>query len=338
MITRQFKTGGSRRRQPVACADNKSNGNLWLASSSSSIFMLVSMVLFATQSLALTTRLGANSGRGILPRQQAHPESRRHCNHILLLRQQQPQRIISNSCRGRSRAQVTTTCLSSSNSNNGAWQGEVVPEADGRIRGCTIQPANNDDSIPTEWILTIDGEQADLGRFSEAIYKKFMNEAKRQRFQGFRPGTVPSHLEPTYRAFAMDECARETVLEALQQNNIRPFDEARSAMFFSKFEIPPFPTASSKKKKSKTSKKRNNSNNNKAGSVLEEENVAEEEESNAVEPPPSWRSFETMKEAISGGWKPGQSFSFVATNVKGQRLPNTDAPQQTAGTVGGLTL
>jgi hypothetical protein len=51
--------------------------------------------------------------------------------------------------------------------------------------------------------------QADLGKFSEAIYKKITSDAKQQQFQGFRPGTIPPHLQPTYRTFAMDECARE---------------------------------------------------------------------------------------------------------------------------------
>ena len=44
--------------------------------------------------------------------------------------------------------------------------------------------------------------------------------AKSQRFQGFRPGTIPPHLLPTYYMFSMDECARETTLEAMEQNNM----------------------------------------------------------------------------------------------------------------------
>jgi hypothetical protein len=38
----------------------------------------------------------------------------------------------------------------------------------------------------TEYEITIDGEAADLGKFSEAIYKKIIGDAKNQRFQGFR--------------------------------------------------------------------------------------------------------------------------------------------------------
>ena len=189
------------------------------------------------------------------------------------------------------------TALLSSN-NDGAWDGQVVASSDGRIRGCKIQPAKEDSLI--DWVLTIDGEEADLGRFSEAIYKKIMQDAKQQRFQGFRPGTIPPHLEPTYRAFAMDECARETVLEALQQNSIRPFESTRSEMFLKDFQIPPPKPKKNKKKKKGAS-----------------ENDKEGEEAPAE---PSWRSFETMKEAINAGWKPGQSFSFVAVDVKGQKV------------------
>jgi len=175
--------------------------------------------------------------------------------------------------------------------DNEAWKGEVVHGGD--ISGCSVQSV--DGSI-TEWIITIDGVEADLGRFSEAIYKKLMQDAKQERFQGFRPGTVPPHLEPTYRAFSMDECARETVLEAMQQNNIRPFETARTDMKLENFSIPPAPKKSKKKKKS----------------VVQDDATEEM--------PPQWRTFDTMKEAINAGWKPGQSFSFVATNVKGQKV------------------
>jgi FKBP-type peptidyl-prolyl cis-trans isomerase (trigger factor) len=151
----------------------------------------------------------------------------------------------------------------------------------------------------TEWIITIDGVEADLGRFSDAIYKKMMQDAKQQRFQGFRPGTVPAHVEPTYRAFAMDECARETVLEAMQQNNVRPFDNTRNELLMEDFRVPP-PQNKKKGKKGKKPK-------------VEEDSVPSDEI-------PQWASFPTMKEAISAGWRPGQSFSFVAKNCKGQLL------------------
>lgn len=178
------------------------------------------------------------------------------------------------------------------------WKGEVVSNsADGSIRGCTITAV---EGSLTEWTLTIDGIEADLGRFSEAIYKKIILDAKQQRFQGFRPGTIPPHLQPTYRAFAMDECAREAVLEALQQNNIRPFESTRSGMKLVDFKIPPV-----KKKKGGSKKKTKQS---------------AKEATSGSEEVPQWSSFETMKEAIDAGWSPGQSFSFVAKEVKGQKV------------------
>lgn len=178
------------------------------------------------------------------------------------------------------------------------WQGDVVPDDGGKISGCTIQ---QDGESITNWILNIDGVEADLGAFSEAIYKKITNDAKQQRFQGFRPGTLPPHLLPTYRTFTMDECARETVLEAMQQNNIRPFESAREDMEFESFSIPP-PVVKKKKKK----KRRKNAE------------VVEDQQASEI--PAAWLSFDTMKEAINAGWKPGQSFSFVAKNVKGQKV------------------
>jgi len=154
------------------------------------------------------------------------------------------------------------------------WEGEVVPK--GKINGCTLTLV--DDSL-TDWIITIDGVQADLGKFSEAIYKKLLTDAKKNQFQGFRAGTVPPHLLPTYKAYTMDECARESTLEAMQQNNIRPFDNARDDFEFSDFSIPP-PVV----KKGKGKKK----------GKVEGEEVEESE--------PEWRYFATMKEALDAGW------------------------------------
>lgn len=188
----------------------------------------------------------------------------------------------------------------------------MVP-GDGRIRGCTLTQV---EGSLTEWIVRIDGVDADLSGFSDAIYKKFLQDAKQQRFQGFRPGTVPPHLLTTYKAFAMDECARETVLEALQQNNIRPFENCRSELELVDFCIPPAPAKASKKKKSKKRKKAAGAN---------DEN-AEEEPAPAVQ----WRTFGTMKEALDAGWSPGQSFSFVAKKVTGQRLKDDDGAEAVA--------
>jgi hypothetical protein len=178
------------------------------------------------------------------------------------------------------------------------WTGDVV--AGGKIQGCSIQLVGGS---ATEWIVTIDGVEADLGRFSQAIYKKITADAKQQRFQGFRPGTIPPHLEPTYRAFTMDECARETVLEALQQNNIRPFESSRSEMNIESISFPPPAPKRSKKSKKKAST----------------DEQADEEVS------PEWLTKKSMKEAVDAGWQPGQSFSFVATGVKGQKLKDQDA-------------
>jgi hypothetical protein len=178
------------------------------------------------------------------------------------------------------------------------WNGEVASNTKGgKISGCTMQQVGTSE---TDWIMTIDGTDADLGRFSEAIYKKIIQDAKRQQFQGFRAGTIPPHLESTYRTFAMDECARETVLEAMQQNNVRPFENARTLLQLENFCIPPPPT---KKKQSKKIKK-----------------APAADDAPVEEKAPEWSTFETMKEAINAGWKPGQSFSFVAKNAKGQKV------------------
>ena len=184
-----------------------------------------------------------------------------------------------------------------------AWTGTVVP-GDGRMHGCTMQ---NVAGSLTEWIVTIDGVDADLGKFSDVVYKKLIRDAAQQRFQGFRPGTVPQHLLPTYRTIAMDECAREAVLEALQQNSVRPFENCRSQLELGQFSIPP----SLAKKASKTSKKRKKGAAD-AAVAAEESDAAAPGETNA------WRNFETMKEALDAGWTPGQSFSFVALKVTGQ--------------------
>ncbi|KAL9181514.1 hypothetical protein ACHAXT_010319 [Thalassiosira profunda] len=178
------------------------------------------------------------------------------------------------------------------------WSGEVVNDADGRIRGCTITTISE-----TEFEIQIDGNEADLGNFGNVVYRKITADAKRQSFQGFRPGTIPPHLLPTYKGFAMDEVAREAVLEAMQQNNIRPFDSCRTEMEFEAVSIPPKP-----KKKRKKSRKRKTT----AEAPTEEE------------APPAWETYDTMKEALKGGWEPGQSFSFVAKNCKGQKVKEVE--------------
>ena len=181
------------------------------------------------------------------------------------------------------------------------WNGEVAPT--GRIQGCQL--ARVGESL-TDWEVTIDGNEADLAKFSEAVYKKITSDAKQQRFQGFRPGTIPPHLTPTYVAFAMDEVAREATLEALEQNGVRPFENTRSEFTFDNISIPP----PQKKKKKKGKKKK------KSATVLAAPQVEEET--------PTWLTFDSMKAAIDAGWRPGQSFSFVAKGVKGQQLKDQD--------------
>ena len=142
-----------------------------------------------------------------------------------------------------------------------------------------------------------------MGRFSAAIYKKITSDAKQQRFQGFRPGTIPPHLEPTYRAFTMDECARETILEAMEQNNIRPFSTARAEFVIGSVSIPPRSSSTKKTKKPKSTKSK------KAKDTAQEESqptdVLEqkepEEDSAAAES--NWLTFDDMKGAIDAGWR-----------------------------------
>lgn len=85
----------------------------------------------------------------------------------------------------------------------------------------------------------------------------------------------------------MDECARETVLEAMQQNNLRPFEGARNELLIEDVTIPP-PRKKGKKKGQKKKKKKK-AEDQSGGLVVEEE--------------PKWLSFETMKEAIDAGWQ-----------------------------------
>lgn len=208
--------------------------------------------------------------------------------------------------------------LMSESEQSEGWNGEVVSnsDGDGRIRGCSITKVEGSLSM---WTIEIDGVEADLAKFSDAIYRKITSDAKQQQFQGFRPGTIPPHLLSTYVGFAMDECAREATLEALQQQNIRPFDEARMDMTFDTISMLP-PKKKAKKKKGKRKKK------------------PAEGEVAPVPEEPKWVTYESMKEAISAGWKPGQSFSFIARNVKGQQLDDKKVDVATEIGAGGSAL
>ena len=216
----------------------------------------------------------------------------------------------------------TSSSILSSTTESNDWNGEVVSNtSDGRIQGCTITKVPGQLSL---YSITIDGIQADLGKFSEAIYRKICSDAKQQRFQGFRPGTIPPHLVSTYIGFAMDECAREATLEAMSQNDIRPFDETRMEMTFDSISIMPPKKKGSKKKKKGGAKRKNKGQNDEGSDSI----------TNVVPEEPQWVSFETMKEAIDAGWKPGQSFSFIARNVKGQQLNDQSNTISAAEAVG----
>ena len=212
-------------------------------------------------------------------------------------------------------AAAPTSLHSSPEGQGGEWDGRVASnDPGGAIRGCSIKQVG--DSV-TDWEISVDGVEADLGKFSEAIYKKILGDARGQQFQGFRPGQIPPQLTKTYIAFAMDECAREATLEAMAQNSIGPFESAREDMNIASVSIPP-PAKKAKKKKKKKKK-----NGGKKGVAAAAEAPAVEEVPPIEEeapPEPAWLTFETMKEAIDAGWKPGQSFSFIAQDVKGQRL------------------
>ena len=184
------------------------------------------------------------------------------------------------------------------------WTGEVVSDDDGRIRGCTITPVKDKE---TEFIIQIDGNEADLGNFGKVVYQKITSDAKRESFKGYRPGTIPPHLLGTYRAFAMDEVAREATLEAMQQNNIRPFDSARQELLIEQVSIPPKVKKNKKGKGGRKKKQKQKAN----------IDIEQEEEEDAPVP---WETFDTMQEALKAGWEPGQSFSFVATNCRGQKI------------------
>lgn len=160
------------------------------------------------------------------------------------------------------------------------WSGEVVTDENGRIRGCTVTPVSE-----TEFTIKIDGEDADLGNFATVVYRKITADAKRQSFQGFRPGTIPPHLLPSYKTFAMDEVAREATLEAMQQNDIRPFGSARTDMLIEQVSIPPKPKKKKKKKKGKD--------------TLNVEPQADAED----DAPVPWPTFDTMAEALKAGWE-----------------------------------
>ena len=94
----------------------------------------------------------------------------------------------------------------------------------------------------------------------------------------------------------MDEVAREAVLEAMQQNNRRPFDSCRQEMVLENISIPP---KKSKKKKKKGGRKKN-------ASASTEPQV----EDNAPVP---WETYPTMKEALKAGWEVSSALIYSCT-------------------------
>ena len=78
----------------------------------------------------------------------------------------------------------------------------------------------------------------------------------------------------------MDEVAREATLEAMQQNDIRPFESCRGDIVIGEVSIPPRKSKKKKKKK---------------GAAADGE-VEEEEK-------PQWLVFDSMKDALKAGWE-----------------------------------
>jgi hypothetical protein len=80
----------------------------------------------------------------------------------------------------------------------------------------------------------------------------------------------------------MDEVACEATLEAMQQNNIRPFYSARQEMVIEQVSIPSKPTKGKKKKDTK-----------KTDSQEVDETII------------AWDTYGTMKDALTAGWEVG---------------------------------
>ena len=85
------------------------------------------------------------------------------------------------------------------------------------------------------------------------------------------------------------------------------------------------PPPKPKKRKKKKKKKGSSTSDDKATDVPDQSDEAAMESAE-----PQWQVFESMDKAINAGWAPGQSFSFIATNVKGQKILNDE---QTRGSL-----
>jgi len=100
----------------------------------------------------------------------------------------------------------------------------------------------------------------------------------------------------------MDEVAREATLEAMQQHNIRPFDDARSMFEIAGVSFPP-PLKKGKKKKKSRKKK--------------SAEPAPAPEAEIVEEDPAWLTFDDMKGAIDAGWKVRNNETFLVVSSGG---------------------
>ena len=89
----------------------------------------------------------------------------------------------------------------------------------------------------------------------------------------------------------MDEVAREAILEAMQQNDIRPFESCRSDIVIGEVSIPPRKVNKKKKKRKK-------------GADVAGMEPGEEKE-------PEWLVFDEMKDALKAGWEVSYLYCLV---------------------------
>lgn len=186
------------------------------------------------------------------------------------------------------------------------------------IEGCFIKPSSD----PSRYDINIDGKQADIGKFSRAIYKNIAKQAREsnQQIKGFRPGTIPPHLISRYRSYCMEQTARETIREGFDQRGYEVVDLAEGEEDF-RWAGVSFVLAE-KKKKSKKRKKNNAADGSDTSS----------DESNAPPPPPPPIECADFDDAVSRGWEPGLDYSFSAEFVKVQRKEGQpDGLSSTAG-------
>jgi hypothetical protein len=91
-----------------------------------------------------------------------------------------------------------------------------------------------------------------------------------------------------------------------------------SEIYLYDFCIPPSTSSKSNSKSKKT--KKTSRKNQTTGAAMDETAATKSNSDDTQSVEPSWRTFATMKEAIDAGWRPGQSFSYSAKNVRGQKV------------------